>query len=110
VILINIWAFSCLYMGQFVPALNGLCSCPPMGRDLGPNPARYNGPARPDTKLFWIVCAWAVLFSVLRASPPDSAQMYTYTRAATFSYESPGPSFYRCKERAQVYNGGVAMC
>jgi hypothetical protein len=21
----------------------------------------------------------------------------------------PGPSFYRCKERAQVYNGGVAM-
>jgi hypothetical protein len=28
----------------------------------------------------------------------------------TFSYESPGPSFYRRKERAQVYNGGVAMC
>jgi hypothetical protein len=24
----------------------------------------------------------------------------------TFLYESPGPSFYRCKERAQVYNGG----
>jgi hypothetical protein len=24
----------------------------------------------------------------------------------TFSYESPGPSFYRRKERAQVYNGG----
>jgi hypothetical protein len=23
----------------------------------------------------------------------------------TFSYESPGPSFYRRKERAQVYNG-----
>jgi hypothetical protein len=21
----------------------------------------------------------------------------------------PGPSFYRCKERAQVHNGGVAM-
>jgi hypothetical protein len=30
--------------------------------------------------------------------------------AATFSYEGPGPSFYRCKEKAQVYNGGVAMC
>jgi hypothetical protein len=29
----------------------------------------------------------------------------------TFSYESPGPSFYRRKERAQVYKGGgVAMC
>jgi hypothetical protein len=26
----------------------------------------------------------------------------------TFSYESPGPSFYRCKERAQVYNGGCS--
>jgi hypothetical protein len=38
----------------------------------------------------------------LRASP--------FSRAATFSYESPGPSFYRSKERAQVYNGGVAMC
>jgi hypothetical protein len=31
----------------------------------------------------------------------------------TFSYESPGPSFYRRKERVQVYNGGcssVLMC
>jgi hypothetical protein len=32
------------------------------------------------------------------------------SRAATSSYEGPGPSFYRCKERAQVYNGGVAIC
>jgi hypothetical protein len=28
-----------------------------------------------------------------------------FSRAATSSYESPGPSFYRCKERAQMYNG-----
>jgi hypothetical protein len=27
------------------------------------------------------------------------------SRAATFSYEGPGPSFYRCKEKTQVYNG-----
>jgi hypothetical protein len=27
------------------------------------------------------------------------------SRAATFSYEGPGPSFYRCKKKAQVYNG-----
>jgi hypothetical protein len=27
------------------------------------------------------------------------------SRAATFPYEGPGPSFYRCKERVQVYNG-----
>jgi hypothetical protein len=26
----------------------------------------------------------------------------------TSPYESPGPSFYRCKERAQVYNGGCS--
>jgi hypothetical protein len=27
------------------------------------------------------------------------------SRAATFSYEGPRPSFYRCKERVHVYNG-----
>jgi hypothetical protein len=35
------------------------------------------------------------------------------SRAATFSYEGPGPSFDRCKERVQVYNGGCSnmlMC
>jgi hypothetical protein len=31
------------------------------------------------------------------------------SRATTFSHEGPGPSFYRCKERVQVYNGCVAM-
>jgi hypothetical protein len=29
------------------------------------------------------------------------------SRATTLSYEGPGPSFYRCKERVQVYNGRV---
>jgi hypothetical protein len=33
-----------------------------------------------------------------------------FSRTATFSYEGPGPSFYSCKEKAQLYNGGVAMC
>jgi hypothetical protein len=32
------------------------------------------------------------------------------SRATTLAYEGPGPSFYRCKERVQVYNGGVAIC
>jgi hypothetical protein len=27
------------------------------------------------------------------------------SRATTLPYEGPGPSFYRCKERVQVYNG-----
>jgi hypothetical protein len=30
------------------------------------------------------------------------------SRVATFSYEGPGPSCYRCKEKAQVYNGGCS--
>jgi hypothetical protein len=55
VVLINIWAFLCLYMGHFVPTLNGPCSCPPMGHDLGPNPTRYIGSCRPGTKIFHVV-------------------------------------------------------
>jgi hypothetical protein len=35
----------------------------------------------------------------------ESLPVSPFSRAATFSYEGPGPSFYRCKERAQVYNG-----
>jgi hypothetical protein len=30
------------------------------------------------------------------------------SRAATFSYKGPGPSFYRYKEKTQVYNGGCS--
>jgi hypothetical protein len=32
------------------------------------------------------------------------------SRVTTLPYEAPGPSFYRFKERVQVYNGGVAVC
>jgi hypothetical protein len=32
------------------------------------------------------------------------------SRATPLSHEGPGPSFYRCKERIQVYNGGVVIC
>ena len=66
-------------MGYFVPALNGPCSCPPMGPDLGPNPARYIGPCRPGTKIFRAVsCLGRAFFTVLRAGPSGPAQMYTY--------------------------------
>jgi hypothetical protein len=34
----------------------------------------------------------------------------SFSHAATFSYEGPGPSFYRRKERVQVYNGGGGGC
>jgi hypothetical protein len=36
----------------------------------------------------------------LRVSP--------FSHATTFSYEGPGPSFYRRKERVQVYNKGCS--
>jgi hypothetical protein len=66
-------------MGYFVPVLNGSCSCPPMGRDLGPNPARYIEPYRPGTKIFQAVaCLGRVFFPVLRAGPLGPAQIYTY--------------------------------
>jgi hypothetical protein len=48
----------------------------------------------------------------LQASAWEGARgLYASSRSParpTFSYESPGPSFYRRKERAQVYNGGCS--
>jgi hypothetical protein len=38
----------------------------------------------------------------------ESLPVSPFSRATTFSYEGPGPSFYRRKERAQVYNGGCS--
>jgi hypothetical protein len=48
-----------------------------------------------------------------RSRGRESMCVSPFSRAATFSYEGPGPSFYRCKERVQVYNGersNVLMC
>jgi hypothetical protein len=51
-----------------------------MGRDLGPNPARYIGPCRPSTKIFRVVpCLGRAFFSVLWAGPSGPVQMYTYS-------------------------------
>jgi hypothetical protein len=43
-----------------------------------------------------------------RGRERESLSVSPSSRAATFLYEGPGPSFYRCKERAQVYNGGCS--
>jgi hypothetical protein len=40
-----------------------------------------------------------------RGRERESMSVSPSSRATTFSYEGPGPSFYRCKERVQVYNG-----
>jgi hypothetical protein len=55
-----------------------------MGRDLGPNPARYIRPCRSGTKIFRAVsCLDRAFFTVLRAGPSGPAQMYTYTPSAS---------------------------
>jgi hypothetical protein len=43
-----------------------------------------------------------------RGRERESLPVSPFSRAATFSYEGPGPSFHRCKEKAQVYNGGCS--
>jgi hypothetical protein len=111
VVLINIWAFSCLYMGYFVPALNGSCSCPPMGRDLSPNPARYNGPCRPGTKLFRVVSCLGHAF--FRASgrpirPGPNVHLYPGCTARTSGRGSRPPQVQtRPLGRVPDPSGGV---
>jgi hypothetical protein len=51
-----------------------------------------------------------VLQAFARERERERLSVSPSSRAATFSYEGLGPSFYRCKEKAHVYNGGVAMC
>jgi hypothetical protein len=38
----------------------------------------------------------------------ESLSVGPFSRAATLPYEGPEPSFYRRKEKAQVYNGGCS--
>jgi hypothetical protein len=58
----------------------------------------------------WACSRGLQAFARERERERESLSVSPFSRAATFSYEGPGPSFYRCKERAQVYNGGVAIC
>jgi hypothetical protein len=53
------------------------------------------------------VGALAVGVTSIRKGERESASRFVSpsSRATTLSYEGPGPSFYRCKERVQVYNG-----
>jgi hypothetical protein len=59
-----------------------------------------------------ILCQWdalAVGVTSVREGERASRFVSLSSRATTLPHEGPGPSFYRCKERVQVYNGGVAM-
>jgi hypothetical protein len=48
------------------------------------------------------------LQAFMRERERESLSVSPFSRAATFSYEGPGPSFYRCKEKSQMYNGGCS--
>jgi hypothetical protein len=52
-------------------------------------------------------CARSRGYKRSREREKESLFVSSFLRA-TFSHEGPGPPFYRCKERVQVYNGGVA--
>jgi hypothetical protein len=54
--------------------------------------------------------ALAVGVTSVREGERASLFVSPSSRATTLPHEGPGPSFYRCKERVQVYNEGVAMC
>jgi hypothetical protein len=80
-------------MGHFVHVLNGPCSCPPMGRDLGPNPARYNGACRPGTKLFRVVSclgrAFFPCFGPAHQARPKCTPIYKYGKPGHFIAKCP---------------------
>jgi hypothetical protein len=46
--------------------------------------------------------------SVARERERVSLFVSSFPRS-TYPHQGPGPPFYRCKERVQVYNGDVAM-
>jgi hypothetical protein len=54
--------------------------------------------------------ALAVGVTSAREGERESRFVSPSSRATALPYEGPDPSFYRCKEKVQVYNGGVAMC
>jgi hypothetical protein len=45
-----------------------------------------------------------------RSRGRERASLFVGPSSRATTYEGPEPSFYRCKERVQVYNGGVAIC
>jgi hypothetical protein len=54
--------------------------------------------------------ALAVGVTSVREGERESLSVSPSSHATTLSHEGLGPSFYRCKEKVQVYNKGVAIC
>jgi hypothetical protein len=79
------------------------CRCVPQPRWVGTRRNTEGGKPRLRVVLRRGGCACSRDYKRSRGRERES-------RTTTLPYEGPGPSFYRCKERVQVYNGGVAIC
>jgi hypothetical protein len=79
------------------------CRCVPQPRWVGARRNTKGGKPRLCVILRQSGCACSRGYKHSRGRERES-------RATTLLYEGPDPSFYRCKERVQVYNGGVAVC
>jgi hypothetical protein len=52
----------------------------------------------------------ALAVGVTSVREGERASLFVGPSSRATTYEGLEPSFYRCKERVQVYNGGVAIC
>jgi hypothetical protein len=82
------------------------CRCVPLPRWVG---ARWNTRGKRGSCYLAPGGARSRGYKHSRGRERVSLIVYSSLRA-TLPHEGPGPHFYRCKERVQVYNGGVSMC
>jgi hypothetical protein len=88
------------------------CRCVSQPRWVGARRNTKGGKQQGETAAFVLSCAQdgCACSRGLQAFARERERLSAspFSRAATLSYGSPGPSFYRRKERAQVYNGGCS--
>jgi hypothetical protein len=90
------------------------CRCVSQPRWVSARRNTKGGKQQGETATFVLSCAKGGcscsrgLQAFAREKERERPSASPFSRAATFSYESPGPSFYRRKERAQVYNEGCS--
>jgi hypothetical protein len=86
------------------------CRCVPQPRWVGTRQNTEGGNPRLCVVLRQSGCACSRgLQAFARERERESLFVSLSSHVTTLSpYEGPGPSFYRCKERVQVYNGGCS--
>jgi hypothetical protein len=85
------------------------CRCVPQ-----PDGSARDGTQRGENRGFVLTCAQGGcacsrgLQAFAREREREPVRQPVLPRGHLLLYEGPGPSFYRCKERVQVYNGGCS--